>query len=431
MSSFGMTVATYNQKPNAYLSKMPTMGVQPQSGVTTVNAGTSSPAPSVDTAPVSQMNSQIAPNKTALSGSTGPAASGYVSPIQSSIFQPMFTSQMGQHTDSIWGRENSNNATTQIANNNMQAQVDSRNQQIGKFNQNQQNSDSYAQGGDVSGVGGAAGLDAEQMQNAQTISNIGKQRGLGDNAIQIAIMTGLTESGLRNLHGGDRDSQGIFQQRPSQGWGSVAQVTDPNYAANKFYDSLAKTNYASMTPWAAAQQVQRSAFTDGSNYQKQYGQAQRAYQALSSGSFNNIASTGGGSNSAASWIQSYNNKYVDYDGKFGAQCVDLYNYYTAGFVGGRNIMVGYAPEIFNKYDASAYTRYGANQGSGHMGDVAVFRPGGSTPSGHVAIVVGDNGNGTLRVLQANATSRGSAGPTIISNISKASLMGYLRPNKLG
>lgn len=91
-------------------------------------------------------------------------------------------------------------------------------------------------------------------------------------------------------------------------------------------------------------------------------------------------------------------------------------------------MVGYAPEIFNAYDTRAYTRLGGNT-RGVMGDVAIFNRGPGTPYGHVAIVVGDNGNGTLRVLHSNAGPMGSRGNSMISNISKSTLMGYLRPNR--
>jgi hypothetical protein len=87
-------------------------------------------------------------------------------------------------------------------------------------------------------------------------------------------MTAITESGLRNLHGGDRDSQGLFQQRPSQGWGTIAQITNPVYAATKFFEALKGVkNRGAMDPWAAAQSVQRSAFSDGSNYRQYWDEA--------------------------------------------------------------------------------------------------------------------------------------------------------------
>ena len=74
-------------------------------------------------------------------------------------------------------------------------------------------------------------LDPEQMANAATVAAVGIRRGLPTRAVQVALATALQESKLRNLSGGDRDSIGLFQQRPSQGWGTPEQVADPRYAA--------------------------------------------------------------------------------------------------------------------------------------------------------------------------------------------------------
>jgi hypothetical protein len=78
----------------------------------------------------------------------------------------------------------------------------------------------------------------EQVANARTIAQVARDRGLPDRAVVIALATAQQESRLRNLDYGDRDSLGLFQQRPSQGWGTEAQVQDPVYAAGKFYDGL-------------------------------------------------------------------------------------------------------------------------------------------------------------------------------------------------
>lgn len=95
---------------------------------------------------------------------------------------------------------------------------------------------------------------------------------MSERDIQIALMTAMQESSLRNLHGGDRDSQGLFQQRPSQGWGTVAQVTDPYYASKKFYSVLKGVkNRDSLTMGQAAQRVQRSKYPDA--YDKWQGDA--------------------------------------------------------------------------------------------------------------------------------------------------------------
>jgi hypothetical protein len=104
-------------------------------------------------------------------------------------------------------------------------------------------------------------LDAEQAGNAAIITAVAVQRRLPARAATIAIATALQESKLRNLTYGDRDSLGLFQQRPSQGWGTKAQVTDPVYASNAFYDVLVKIEgYRNLSVTKAAQKVQRSAF---------------------------------------------------------------------------------------------------------------------------------------------------------------------------
>ena len=91
-------------------------------------------------------------------------------------------------------------------------------------------------------------VDLEQAENAALIT---------------ALATAYQESKLYNIDYGDRDSVGLFQQRPSQGWGSVAQLTDPVYATNAFYDALQKVDgYDSMEITVAAQEVQRSGYPD-------------------------------------------------------------------------------------------------------------------------------------------------------------------------
>ncbi|MGQ0625929.1 MAG: hypothetical protein ACT4PP_14940 [Sporichthyaceae bacterium] len=111
-------------------------------------------------------------------------------------------------------------------------------------------------------AGGAkARVSPEQARFAATIAAVAARRGLPARAATIALATALQESGLRNLDYGDRDSLGLFQQRPSQGWGTPAQVMDPVYAAGVFYDALIKIDgYTKMDINDAAQQVQRSGF---------------------------------------------------------------------------------------------------------------------------------------------------------------------------
>ncbi|MFI7427559.1 hypothetical protein ACIBPB_11290 [Micromonospora sp. NPDC049836] len=110
-------------------------------------------------------------------------------------------------------------------------------------------------------------LSAEQMANAATIAAIGVQRRMPERAVVVALATAYQESHLRNIAHGDRDSLGLFQQRPSQGWGTPAQIRDPRYAAEKFYAALKKVKgWEKLRVTEAAQRVQRSAYPEA--YQK-------------------------------------------------------------------------------------------------------------------------------------------------------------------
>jgi hypothetical protein len=110
---------------------------------------------------------------------------------------------------------------------------------------------------------GRVALDAHQMANAATIAAVGVRRNMPERAVVIALATAFQESKLENLTGGDRDSVGLFQQRPSQGWGTAEQIRDPRYAARKFYDALRKVRgWQKMRVTDAAQRVQRSAFPE-------------------------------------------------------------------------------------------------------------------------------------------------------------------------
>ena len=108
---------------------------------------------------------------------------------------------------------------------------------------------------------GTAVFDADQMTNAAVIVATGRQMQVPDRGLWVALATAMQESTLRNLDYGDRDSLGLFQQRPSQGWGTPAQLQDPVYASTQFYDRLLQVpGWTEMPLWEAAQTVQRSAF---------------------------------------------------------------------------------------------------------------------------------------------------------------------------
>ncbi|WP_337061932.1 hypothetical protein [Kineococcus sp. G2] len=109
--------------------------------------------------------------------------------------------------------------------------------------------------------GATTSLSPEQAGHAATVAGIAVRRGLPARAVTIGIATVIQESGLRNLDHGDRDSLGLFQQRPSQGWGTPEQVQDPVFATNAFYDALVEVDgYRELEVTDAAQRVQRSAF---------------------------------------------------------------------------------------------------------------------------------------------------------------------------
>jgi hypothetical protein len=142
--------------------------------------------------------------------------------------------------------------------------------------------------------GPVAGLDQAQTDNAATIVAVAKQRGLSQRAMVIAVATAIQESDLHNVastavpeslrypHQGvevDHDSVGLFQQRPSQGWGTVAELMDPAHSAGLFLDALLRVpGWESMSVAGAAQAVQRSAFPDA--YQQHQSVAERAVAAL-------------------------------------------------------------------------------------------------------------------------------------------------------
>ncbi|WP_120721554.1 hypothetical protein [Streptomyces hundungensis] len=117
--------------------------------------------------------------------------------------------------------------------------------------------------GSGGGDGATFGMSPEQAENAATITAVGLAHKMPERAVTIALATALQESGLRNLDHGDRDSLGLFQQRPSMGWGSAEQIMDPVYSAGKFYQHLAEVpDYSTLPLTVAAQRVQRSGFPE-------------------------------------------------------------------------------------------------------------------------------------------------------------------------
>ncbi|MFG2094616.1 C40 family peptidase [Streptomyces sp. NPDC048612] len=104
---------------------------------------------------------------------------------------------------------------------------------------------------------------AEQVPNARKIQATGVAMHIPARGQVVALATALQESGLRNLTYGDRDSLGLFQQRPSQGWGTANEILDPVHASTKFYEGLQKVSgWQSLSVAQAAQAVQRSGFPE-------------------------------------------------------------------------------------------------------------------------------------------------------------------------
>ncbi len=123
-------------------------------------------------------------------------------------------------------------------------------------------------------VGAQAGLTAEQVSVAKSIISVGRSLGVSDQGIVIALAAAAQESTLRNLAYGDRDSVGVFQQRPSAGWGTVTELTTVEHATRLFYGGpgnpragitrglLDIPGWQGMTLTQAAQAVQNSAYPD-------------------------------------------------------------------------------------------------------------------------------------------------------------------------
>jgi len=129
-------------------------------------------------------------------------------------------------------------------------------------------------GGSAASGATASGLSDEMAANVRLIIRTGQNLGVPDRGIVVALAAAMQESGLRNLNYGDRDSVGMFQQRPSTGWGTAAQLQDPAYATRLFFGGPSNPNagrtrglldirgWQSMTVAQAAQAVQISAYPD-------------------------------------------------------------------------------------------------------------------------------------------------------------------------
>jgi hypothetical protein len=119
--------------------------------------------------------------------------------------------------------------------------------------------------GPASGTQSALPMTPSRLANATAIVRTTLSKRMGLRAAVIAVATAMQESGLENISYGDRDSLGLFQQRPSMGWGTASQLTTPAYAAGAFLGALATyqhadPGWAGQPLWKTAQSVQRSGF---------------------------------------------------------------------------------------------------------------------------------------------------------------------------
>lgn len=281
--------------------------------------------------------------------------------------------------------------------------------------------------------GNTGKINATQDANINAALAIADKRGLSDYEKKILVSTMMAESGAINVKGGDRDSAGLFQQRPSQGWGSYNQVTDINYSTNKFITEMLKVNPKGKTGWEIAQATQRSAYSGGQNYKNYWDFADRVVNSYQ----NNPVGTSVKANAGlTTWLTKQNGKYHDWDKKFGTQCVDFFRYYvnylgfeqppgmTAGGGGGG------AKELWNNPTQRAamsrnFVPINKNKPA-QPGDVVVFSGAYGAGFGHVGVVISDSG-GKLRVMNSNSSTVGNGKPTNIVTYNKNAVLGYYRP----
>jgi hypothetical protein len=166
-----------------------------------------------------------------------------------------------------------------------------------------------------------AQIDVEQSRWTTLMAAIAQRRGLPPRATTIAIATAFQESKIHNIDYGDRDSVGLFQQRPSQGWGTREQVLDPTHAINRFYDGLVKIeDYSSLSITEAAQRVQRSAhpgaYAQHEDYARALASALRGYSPAAFSCRVNPTAGGRNQNVANDITSSFGDISVEFEGRF-------------------------------------------------------------------------------------------------------------------
>jgi cell wall-associated NlpC family hydrolase len=254
--------------------------------------------------------------------------------------------------------------------------------------------------------GPVAGLDEEQRSNAALIVQTGLQLGLSTRATVIAVATAMQESGLRNIAHGHLDSLGLFQQRPSQGWGTPEQILDPLYASRQFYTRLvAVPGWERLPLTRAAQAVQKSAHPDA--YAKWEPLAQQAVDAFTGSCIAIIP----GERAAA--VIAYAHAQLGKPYLWGAEGPSAFD------CSGLTMRAYQAAGINIPRVAADQWRHGPAipPGQEQPGDLAFFRMEADGP-GHVGIVIG---NGQM----IHAPRSGDV--VKIASYGRADLVGFTRP----
>lgn len=268
------------------------------------------------------------------------------------------------------------------------------------------------------GTYGGTKITGVQAGNAVTIVSVALRRNVGNRGAILGLMTAMQESTLVNLVGGDRDSVGLFQQRPSQGWGTAAQCRNPEYAAGKFYDALSKVAGWEKLPYTvAAQRVQRSGFPDA--YARWQGFAEALFAAIAKDSNTAVtssATTGTGLDRVADEAIALTKRVTKYT--YGGKTIGT-GLDCSGFVAIATRNAG------RELPGGSQQQYAAGQKRGVACSVAealrtrgaiLFR--GSTTPSHIAVSLGDG---------RTAEARGSAqGVGVFPNASTRTWTGGLK-----
>ncbi|MDF5758796.1 C40 family peptidase [Spongiactinospora sp. TRM90649] len=250
------------------------------------------------------------------------------------------------------------------------------------------------------------GLDGEQTRNAALIVQTAVRLRLPSRAAVIALATAMQESQLRNITHGHLDSLGLFQQRPSQGWGTPEQILEPGFAANRFYERLLRVPRWERLPLTeAAQAVQRSAFPDA--YARWEPLAQRTVDALTGSCVPLIAGDRAAAVVAYAHAQ-LGKPYVwgaEGPGSFDCSGLTMRAYQAAGIV---------IPRV-----AADQWRHGRGIRAGREqpGDLVFFRMEADGP-GHVGIVIGGS-------QMINAPASGDV--VKVASYRRSDLVGFTRP----